>query len=124
MKPQEFYNNVCTSLRTYGNQYGKGYSRGWKWVDDSNPNNRCAIARFIKGNNDTEVVDNIITALELGPDAYLFANELVCDVVSLFDNHPDTINNKHSLECALRDMAYDHHLVYNSVQVVSKTETA
>lgn len=119
MKIQQFYNNVANSLRTHGNQYGGFYERGWSWVNPQNPNDRCAIARFIGGNTDFQVMENLSKFLNVEhkhcvQDQY----PLVREVIEAFDSDAKTINNKDGLERLLKKWATKYKLKYKQPEAV------
>ena len=119
MNLQKFYDNACTSLRTYGNPYGSRYSREWAWVNHDNPNERCAIARFIKGNTSIEVVENLKKELKLSKHIDpIAAVPLVGEIVQLFDSYAFEINNKVSLEYHLKEWADHYNLKYSEASAV------
>lgn len=115
MSLQSFYNDVCSSLRTYGNQYGGSHTRGWAWVNPRNQNERCAIARFVKGNSDIEVSENLRKLLGLKDNQDLFSIDLVGKVTHLFDYYPCEINDKERLEYHLKQFADQNDLSYKCV---------
>lgn len=115
MNLQSFYDNVCSSLRTYGNPYGGSHTRGWNWVNPNNPNDRCAMARFIKGTGDIEVCSNLRKMLELKDNQDIFSIDLVGKVAHLFDYYPCEINDKERLEHHLQSLADQNELVYKKV---------
>lgn len=115
MNLQSFYDNVCNSLRTYGNPYGSTHTRGWSWVNPQNTAERCAISRFIEGNNDTEVNQNLRRILGLKASQDLFSIDLVGKVAHMFDYYPQEINCKVRLEYNLKKFADQNELVYTDV---------
>lgn len=129
MKLQEFYNNVSHSLRTYGNPYGGQYQRGWNWVNNNNPNERCAIAKFIKGNNDFEVMENLAKYFGVKSKFHVLdENPLIFEIINLFDYYSCEINNKERLEYHLKHWADKYNLQYtpttDKYEVISELETA
>lgn len=118
---QQLFDNACNSLRTYGNPYGPQSLRGWAWVNKNNPNERCAIARFIDGESDNEVIYNLACELGFASVDELFTkqNEIVDDIVSLFDYDHSTCNNFNALETALGLIASRHNLSLSPVDINS-----
>lgn len=112
MQMQEFYNKVCDSLRETGNPYGSQYSRGWGWVNEQNPKERCAIARFIPGETDKQVVRNLRKVLGLS-NTELEECGLVIDIITVFDSYSCVVNNKEALELTLKRLADTHKLQYS-----------
>ena len=105
---QQFFNKVCDSLKTYGNPYGSRESRGyWNWINPSNPDERCAIARFIPGQTEHDVLLNLSEEL-YGSKDYLGCIEhdsLIHDIIQLFDYSPMVCNNAKLLDRKLQSIA-------------------
>jgi hypothetical protein len=120
MNKQQFYNQVCQSLRSYGNPYGSTEARGWGWMNDNNPNERCAIARFIGGCTESQVVRNL--RKELGLEKGEEYPQIVLDIVHFFDYAPLSCNRKDSLEQELKSLADKHKLEYKEPVNLKRTE--
>ena len=122
MQIQEFYNKVCDSLRTYGNPYGSQYSREWGWVNENNPRERCAIAQFIPGETDKQVVRNLRKTLNLTSNE-LEECALVLDIITIYDSYSCVVNNKEALELTLMRLADTHNLKYSPIEETLAIET-
>lgn len=114
---QQLFNNICDSLRTYGNKYGSRHERGWGWCNPGNPNERCAIARFIQGNNELTICLNLSKEVDM---FNIMNNPIVAYTTRLFDYQPEVCNNTNLLEKELMRMADVNKLHYVGV---SKLET-
>jgi hypothetical protein len=109
LSTQQIFTQACDSLRTYGNQYGSIMDRKWGWCNPQNPNERCAIARFISGSNDFEVRHNLTK--EVITETYK-ANPVIVALTDLFDYSPEMCNNKQELENELKFIADKFKLAY------------
>lgn len=119
MNIQNFFNNVCTSLRTHGNQYGTHEYRGWSWCNPVNHNERCAIAQFIPGSSDKIIVNTLLFLLEENVQEI---NPLVKDVTRLFDTSPQLINNSIFLEKELQLLATKYNLEVPQIEELEQVE--
>lgn len=108
---QELFDRASESLRTYGNPYGSFWDRLWGWCNPANPNERCAIARFIPGNNNFEIKDNLLQMME---HPAISLGSLVSDLTYLFDMFGDVCNTSWKLENHLKRIAHAHSLEYNT----------
>jgi len=112
---QEIFNKASSYLRTYGNPFGSQISRGWGWVNPKNPKDRCAIASFIKGNTQTEVVNNLKLACDIEDKSDIFDKfPIIGALVFVFDLESDLCNDKLKLENKLQELAASFNLKYTS----------
>lgn len=112
MNTQEFYDRCASSLRMYGSMYNRPSGRLWGWVNDANPAERCAIARFING-TDSEVETQVSLLMLKNPQLVPIKNAVVWQ----FDSFPMTVNNPARLEQFLYDLAALHGLKYKQDNV-------
>ncbi len=124
MREQEFFNSACNSLRTYGNPYGGRGDRGWGWINPSNPNERCAVARFIPGDCTYTIYDNLRNYFNLESRDDLFKIQVLEDIIALFDSYATLCNDKVWLEEALVNIANKNKLQYFLPEPVSILEPA
>lgn len=127
---QELFNRVSIFLRTTGNPYGGNYaSRGWGWVNESNPCERCALGSLVAGNTENEVVTNLRELLNLPENVGIWQdhktgqilNTLHATLATLFENGSFIVNDKELLEIALENIAKEFNVIYTApkVEVVS-----
>lgn len=118
---QQLYNLACDSLRTYGNPYGSLQSRGWSWINENDPTQRCAIGKFIGGCKQIEVKNNLLLQME---NPSTSCDSLVGMITFLFDHYPSVCNNKSELEHHLKGIADTFKLEYKiQEQILTKKET-
>ena len=110
---QEFYNDICNSLRTHGNKYGTVHQRGWGWCNPNDPSQRCALAQFTAGTTGAEIECNLRTRLQLEECDYFSAPAMLANtVVRAFDTTPMRLNDPEKLEYFLKQLADEYKLRY------------
>jgi len=121
---QQLFNKACDSLRNYGSPYGSNMQRGWGFCNPDDTNERCALARFINGTNDVEIVSNL--AKELGFTEHtknlVYNVPVVYEVMMLFDHYSIVVNNPDLLENALKQIADRCQLNYSEALPVYKAD--